>query len=100
MVYSTPISDLIQGHHNYYNSIGSDESRFVFTGICTKEVNSIIDMCETLFGYHYDYLFFTEEEVFGPNNQYPYGCYYFFPYGTRDKKVKITKEEVEGLYWY
>ena len=83
---------------NFRDILLRTEPRFVFTGISTYEVDQIIDACEDVFGFYYDYKFFLESEVFGTLLQL--NCYYFFPYGFRLKDVAITEEEVKNLYWY
>lgn len=101
MIYETPLRKILVSYMDHYKKIDSKELRFIFTGIGTSECERIVDLCEELYGVYYDYMFFIESDVMGDyRDLYPYGCYYFFPYGDRDKTKKITKEEVDNIYWY
>ncbi|MCK9429071.1 MAG: hypothetical protein M0R17_03550 [Candidatus Omnitrophica bacterium] len=95
-----PVEIILRKHVEYYAKEKINETRFVVTGISPKDCVAIIDKCEDEFGLIYDYIYFTEESLF-PNEDgtHPYGCFYFFPFGTRGDKP-LAKEEVINLYWY
>lgn len=74
-------------------------NRFVVSGC--ENPSTIVDLMKAKYHKEYTFAIFNEDELFpGQDVMYMYPCVYFFMKSDRNPEAKVTRSEVDELYWY